>query len=209
MLVPFAELDRERLHAAIDAVEPRGQTPIGLSLAQLEGDFVGAAGRKEIMVVTDGIETCDPEPTDPNYPAKVVERLIASGISVRTNIVGFEIGDSATRDFLSSIAAAGQGLYFEAAGEEEIESAFAEAFRARYEISDSAGVVVATGKVGDAPIVLPVGSWGVALATDPRHDLGEFEVQAATLSSILLEKEGDSFAATASTRSGDSPSPIQ
>jgi hypothetical protein len=72
------------------------------------------------------------------------------------------------------------------------------AFRPRFTIRDSAGVVVATAKVGDPATSLAEGYWDVLLETHPLADLGEFPVKAGSVSRVAIEKEGDSFSAALS-----------
>ena len=196
--MPFGPVDRTRIAAVVDGLVPRGQTPLGLSLAQLGGDFAGASGRKIAVLITDGIESCATDPTDPNYPPTVVGALRARDIDLKVNVVSLDIpaGDSATRDLLQSIAAAGSGQYFNADNSAELSDALAEAFRIGFKVTDALGQPVLSGKIGDPPAALPAGHWRVTLDTDPARDLGLFEVDPGGETRIGLAPEGDSFVAT-------------
>jgi len=63
------------------------KTPIADSLARIESDLKQAQGRKVVVLVTDGEETCDGD------PEKVIQRLQDKGFEVSLNIVGFAIDD--------------------------------------------------------------------------------------------------------------------
>ena len=82
LLFPFQRLDRETMKLAIARLRPRGQTPIGYSLAQLANDFRGRPGPKLVLLVSDGIETCDPRPGDRYYPVRMIAQLKRKGGSM-------------------------------------------------------------------------------------------------------------------------------
>jgi Mg-chelatase subunit ChlD len=198
LVVPFGPLDRPLMHAVIDAIQPKGQTPLGYSLAQLYDDFAQAPGQKMAILVTDGIETCDPEPDDEAFPPKIVELLRGLDIELKVNVVGLDIpaDESATRELLKTIADRGGGSYYDASGAAELKDALADAFRAEFAVRDSAGQEVARGKVGGPVIDIPDGRWRVVLATDPERDLGEVTVSPPQVVRIEIAKEGDRFAAS-------------
>ena len=77
---------------AIDNIAPKGQTPIGRSLAMLPDDFGESPGTKLVILVSDGIETCSPNENDNEYPPTVIDRLQEKGFRFRVNVVGFYIG---------------------------------------------------------------------------------------------------------------------
>jgi Mg-chelatase subunit ChlD len=193
LIVPFGPLDRQHLHEVVDGLRPRGETPIGLSLAQLPGDFGSEPGHKIVILVTDGEESCDPNATDAYFPPKVVGWLNDSGISVQVSIVGFGIENSDTRAFLSDLAARGNGAYYDASGSEALTSALDAAFTADFLVTDDSGHSVAKGKVGGNPIGIPAGSWHVSLLADPPRDLGTVKIDAGSLTRLAITKEGELF----------------
>jgi Mg-chelatase subunit ChlD len=191
LIVPFAPLDRPQLHAVVDAITPRGETPIGRSLVLLSSDFGETPGRKFAILVTDGEESCDPDPDDQFYPPKVVEAIRDAGIDLTVNIVGFAIGDRVTRDFLARLAEATRGSYYDADSAQALNAALDAAFAADFVVTDSLGQEAARGKVDGPPIELPQGRWHITLDSDPRIDLGNVSVEAGRRSSVHLAKEGD------------------
>ncbi|NHC23487.1 VWA domain-containing protein [Nocardioides sp. IC4_145] len=112
LVAPLATLDRAALRAAIMQTEPTGETPIAYSLRQAVEDL-GPEGRRTIVLVSDGEETCAPE------PCKAVRALVGSGIDLRIDTVGFGVGPAA-RDQLRCIAEAGGGTYYDAADAEAL-----------------------------------------------------------------------------------------
>ena len=190
LVVPFGPLDRDRLTAAVDAIKPQGQTPIGLSLQQLREDFGDTPGHKVVILLTDGIETCDPDPTSPNYPPDVVRALLAEGFDIKVNVVGFDIDESATRDFLTQVAHLGGGQYFDADNADELQSALESAIRAGFEVTDSRRTVVAGASVGDPPLEIPEGGYTVILDTEPPVAIADVWVEPDMETRIILDKEG-------------------
>jgi len=207
LVVPFGELDRARLVAAVEAIQPKGQTPIGLSLAQLPADFGDSPGQKVVILVTDGIETCDPGPGTANYPPDVVSRLIAAGIEVKVNVIGFDIGESETRAFLTQIASRSGGQYFDAANADELQAALQEAIRADFSVRDSAGAVVVESRVGDPSLALPEGLYTIRLEVEPPLEVPDTRVEIDRETRVHLDKEGAKVGVDAATVEADAPLP--
>ena len=98
--------NRDALNAAIDAYEPYGETPIAFAL-QEAGKDLGDQGQRSIVLVSDGIATCEPD------PCVVAEQLRAGGIDVRIDVVGLNV-DATARASLECVASAGGGTYYDA-----------------------------------------------------------------------------------------------
>lgn len=103
LVVPVGPLDRERLVAAVEAVEPSGYTPLGLSLAEAAGDLGDRAGT--IVLVSDGLDTCAPPD-----PCEVAQSIAGENLDVRVETVGFQ-ADEAAQAQLQCIADAGAGEF--------------------------------------------------------------------------------------------------
>ncbi len=98
--------NRDALQTAIDNYEPYGETPIGYALSEA-GKDLGAEGQRSIVLVSDGLATCDPD------PCVVASELRAGGVDVRIDVVGLNV-DPAARDALECVAEAGGGTYYDA-----------------------------------------------------------------------------------------------
>jgi hypothetical protein len=66
LTVPIDGVNKEALQAQVDSYAPVGWTPIGLSLQRANEDFPVASDTVEnaIILVTDGLETCDTDPCE-------------------------------------------------------------------------------------------------------------------------------------------------
>lgn len=103
---PVAALDKSGLTSAINEFQPRGDTPIAYSLKEGAKDL-GDDGKRHIILVSDGEETCSSD------PCQEIRELVAGGISLQIDTVGFGVEDKA-RQQLSCIAEAGGGSYYDA-----------------------------------------------------------------------------------------------
>ncbi|WP_282695027.1 VWA domain-containing protein [Streptomyces sp. CC208A] len=109
---PVAPLDRAGLKAAVAALTPRGDTPLGLSLRKAAEDLPepagGAPATRTILLVSDGEDTCGTP-----KPCEVAADLARQGIGLRIDTVGFQVAGKA-REELECVAAAGNGRYYDA-----------------------------------------------------------------------------------------------
>lgn len=189
LVVPFAPIDRAKMLAALDGIAAKGYTPIGYSLAQLPRDFGAWPGAKLVVLVTDGIETCDENLGAANHPLTVARRLIAEGIRLKINVVGFDIGDARHRSALKAIADATGGVYFDARDGAQLDRAIRGAMAAGYSVRDSRDVEIAKGTLGE-PLELPEGSYAVVLDTDPPLRIAPVLIAPGARTDIRLNKEG-------------------
>ena len=104
----------------LNAVVPRGKTPIGYSLLRSGRLFLGLKGQNNhIVLISDGIETCGGD------PCKTTASLIKAGIDMRIHVVGFDVNKK-ERMQLECIARAGNGRYFHASSTKGLKEAIAE-----------------------------------------------------------------------------------
>lgn len=113
--------DRSAIKATIEQLRPLGKTPIDLSLdlglkklAETEPNDI----KKSLVLVSDGIETCNGDPCDTASLASV------NGVDLKVHVVGFDV-DAAAREQLECIAEKGGGRYFDAADAKGFEQAMA------------------------------------------------------------------------------------
>ncbi len=86
-------------------VRPTGKTPITYSLQEGLKDFAGASG--DILLISDGIETCDADPCD------LMREWTASNVSIRVHVVGVGLNDL-ERTAMACIAEESGGTYLDA-----------------------------------------------------------------------------------------------
>ncbi|HEX7001695.1 MAG TPA: VWA domain-containing protein [Trueperaceae bacterium] len=92
LLVPMDGVDRSLLLQTVRDTQAQGATPIALSLELAAQDFP-AEGRKVIVLITDGIESCRTDLRE------VAERLRSQGIDVDLRIIGIDLDDFARAAF--------------------------------------------------------------------------------------------------------------
>lgn len=160
---PLAPLDKAALRRKLDGINAvnLARTPIADSLAQVAKDLAAAKGRRLVILLTDGEETCDGD------PAAVLEKLAADGVDLRLNIVGFAIDDDALKAEFTRWAELGGGLYFDAAEAEALQEAMARALQIPYTVKDTNGETVASGVLDGEAVELPAGRYLVELQTQP------------------------------------------
>ena len=107
----------ERIGDAVGAITPKGRTPITHSLREGLKDIGDEAG--DILLITDGIETCDAD------PCALMEEWKASKVDIRVHVVGVGL-DAAERKAVGCIASISGGRYLDADSAER----FAEALGA-------------------------------------------------------------------------------
>ena len=183
LVAPFGPLDRHRLTSQLKATRPRGQTPIGISLLLATKDFEAVPGRKIVVLITDGIETCNPDPSDDLNPMNVVHLLKAGSIDFRLNIVGFDIGDSKTRQFLEAVASEGEGRYFSADTTGELIDSLRRSLAPEFIVFGAAGNEIAHGQVNGSPVALPEGDYRVVV--DDGRTFPSVPVRSEKLTRIL------------------------
>ncbi|MEM7460574.1 MAG: hypothetical protein AAF331_14010, partial [Pseudomonadota bacterium] len=103
----FDALDtvRPTIVDTLGQVRPTGKTPITYSLQEGLKDFKGASG--DILLISDGIETCDADPCD------LMREWTASNVSIRVHVVGVGLNDL-ERTAMACIAEESGGTYLDA-----------------------------------------------------------------------------------------------
>ena len=169
---PLAPLDPAALTKTIEGIGAMNlaKTPIADSLAKVEADLKGATGRRIVVLLTDGEETCDGD------PEKVIRALQDKGVDVAINIVGFAIDDAELEAQFRSWAELGSGRYLAARDESGLSDALREALQMPYTVYDTGGSVVAHGLVGGDAVELEQGYYRVAVQASPPKVFERVEV---------------------------------
>lgn len=107
LAVPMAGVNRDSLTQQVNALQPTGWTPIALSLQRAEKDFPAASKTvtNAIVLITDGVETCDGD------PCSVAASLQSGSKHIATNVVGLALTDE-QQQTISCIAERGKGQLF-------------------------------------------------------------------------------------------------
>lgn len=108
------------INAKVQAIIPKGKTPIAYSLQQSAANFAGLEEENNhIVLISDGIESCGGD------PCSEAAALVSKGIQVKVHVVGFDVSSDA-RAQLECIAEAGGGRYFDAGNTETFREAIEE-----------------------------------------------------------------------------------
>lgn len=161
--IPLAPLDRAAAQSAISAIEPKllSQTPIADALLAVPGDLGGAASGSTVILITDGEESCGGD------PVAAVEELRAQGLDVRLSIVSLGIEEEAVQDRFADLASSAGGEYVDVQDRDALRASVEEALHPTFTVLDSGGERIATGKVGAAPVELPMGIYEVKVEGVP------------------------------------------
>ena len=113
LAVPFGSARNvvSQISDQVNAVSPKGKTPIARSLIAAVEDFNGRSG--DVLLISDGIETCDAD------PCELVESWSDSNIDIRVHVVGLGLTDL-SRSAMQCIAEASGATYLDANSGEEL-----------------------------------------------------------------------------------------
>ncbi|HEY0396194.1 MAG TPA: VWA domain-containing protein [Candidatus Elarobacter sp.] len=156
LLVPPGPLNRAATVAKIDALTPRGETPLVKNLLLAAAD-VKAKPNPTIVVVTDGEESCNGD------VAHAADKLRAMNVHLVANIVGFDIADPKTRAAWNSVSTQTGGKYFDTHSAGALGDALAEAIKLPYDVIDANKTAVASGVVDGDPARVPPGRYTVII----------------------------------------------
>lgn len=107
MVIPPGPKGSAQANEKIEPIKPKGKTPISGSIRQAADSIKGAEGERTIILVSDGKETCEGDPSD------VVSELKKQGIKFRVHVIGFAV-TAEERQQLEQIAKVGGGNYYSA-----------------------------------------------------------------------------------------------
>ena len=184
LLVPFAAQNREYIRQAISTLKPTGQTPIAFALNQAAADFGSLDTDRAVVLVTDGIESCNGD------PAQAARELREQGIMV--HLIGFGMANAADEDAasLQAIANASGGRYVTAGSAEELKDALAMTVATTFRVFKGATEIANSSLGSNEPIILPKGDYRVAFDTLPPREV-PFSLDSRDQLTLTLEKRGD------------------
>lgn len=109
MLVPLGQNNRNLMAAKLIGLRPTGATPISYAIQRsLDEDFRLVSGRRSIILISDGIETCGEDPCD------LAVRLQKMGANIKINVVGLGLQDYDAIKQLRCVALATKGKFYTA-----------------------------------------------------------------------------------------------
>lgn len=116
VIAAMGRADAGTLESRLRSLMPRGMTPLADSLSRAREQIPQSAEAADIILVTDGLETCAGD------PCALAASLAAEGIDIRAHVVGFGLS-RAEVDALSCITLQTGGLLFQAQSGTELAQA--------------------------------------------------------------------------------------
>lgn len=121
MLAPIGQVQADTFHTVLEQFQPTGWTPLATTLTQATQAFTNTDHANRIILVSDGLETCDGD------PVAVAKRLHDQNIAVEIDVIGFDVDDnSADAAQLRQVADVTKGTYRSAKDATELNNYFQE-----------------------------------------------------------------------------------
>ncbi len=119
LLVPLGQGNRRAIIEQVRGIRAFGMTPLTYALQQAaRNDFIGVTGKKVIILISDGADTCGGD------PCRLITMLPAYGIRIKIDVVGLDLKhDREARAELNCITENSGGKYYDVnSAEQFIES---------------------------------------------------------------------------------------
>ena len=158
--------------------QPYAKTPIAQSLALVAEDLALVEGAKNVILVTDGEESCDGD------PAEAITQLRQAGFDVRINIVGFAIDDEELKQSFTDWATLGGGEYFDAPDAASLKTGLQSALQQPFEVVDGNDAVVASGIIGGDTVTIPAGEYTVNVLSEPAIQLKNVKIDSGKTTTL-------------------------
>lgn len=137
LISPPGELDTSIVDRFLAQAQPKGRTPLASSIEQAASYFIANGKKANIILLTDGIESCDRD------PCATIGALQDAGLNMTAHVIGFGVTEEEGSQ-LSCIASITGGEYLTAANATSLDDAFQEAIdlvRLNDEIRDLQGMI--------------------------------------------------------------------
>ena len=115
-LIALGPLNKQAMITQVQKLNPKGKTPISRSVRLTADRIKHLEDETTIILVSDGKETCDPD------PCNMVKKLKASGIKFVLHVIGFDVTEEEKQE-LECMAREGGGRYYTAGNAGEFMSA--------------------------------------------------------------------------------------
>ena len=111
LIVPFSSSNGQLVLDTASRLQPTGLSPLTYSLRQVLNDFHGTTGSKIVFLITDGLETCDPEPAD--TCTMTMDMLRDAEFDGNINVLGINTIYNDAQTLLSCLSARGYGDFLD------------------------------------------------------------------------------------------------
>ncbi len=186
LVTPIGLINKAQLKDEVEAITPRGKTPLVYSVLEGIKDFK-EIGSGTIVLISDGVESCDGD-IDSIAPA-----LEEAGLDLQVNIVGFDIKEVDARKQLEAIAVSTGGIYLDAKDSEQLLDSLEQTLRIEFVLLDDRGGVKARGVVGGEPVQIMEGTYTLKLLLQPEPLEIRITIKPDAKATLTLKKEGDQW----------------
>jgi hypothetical protein len=155
---PISTLNRQALiQTIINEAVADGSTPIAYSLEQIPSDFARISGSKEVLMVTDGQESCSED------PISVAQSLVSRYPELVIHVVGFDINDAQAQANLRGIPQVANGNYVEVNSSRGLLQALSIVVRLPFTVYDTNNNQLSSGLVNRSTIPLRNGNYNIQI----------------------------------------------
>jgi Mg-chelatase subunit ChlD len=186
LVTPIGLIDKQRLTDAVNAISPKGKTPLVYSVLEGIKDFKDLKGGT-IVLISDGVESCDGDINS------IAPALKEARLDLQVNIVGFDIKEIEARKQLEAIAASTGGIYLDAKDSEQLLDSLEQTLRIEFLILDDQEKIKARGVVGGEPVQILEGEYKLKLLLQPEPMEMRISVIADATAKLILKKEADTW----------------
>jgi hypothetical protein len=186
LVTPIGLIKKKQLTDAVNAISPKGKTPLVYSVLEGIKDFKDLKGGT-IVLISDGVESCDGDINS------IAPALKEAGLDLQVNIVGFDIKEIEARRQLEAIATSTGGIYLDAKDSKQLLDSLEQTLRVEFIVLDDQGEVKARGVVGGEPVQVLEGEYKLKLLLQPEPLEIKITVKADATARLTLKKEAEKW----------------
>jgi len=118
-LHPVAVLDKNAFTSSVNAIQPKGKTPISAAVHKAAKELKFTEEKATVILISDGLETCNAD------PCALATDLEAAGLDFTTHVIGFDINKAESAK-LACLATNTGGKFILASNAAELNKAITE-----------------------------------------------------------------------------------
>ena len=187
LLRGLSPVNKQQILAQIRGITPRGKTPIAYSLGQTVSDLQGSKGASVVLLITDGLESCNGD------PVAAARQLAEQGVNTTLHVIGYDVEDALQQEDLARVAAAGGGKFFPANTGAELTEAIVDAATVEYQVFNAENQQVLKASVSAEKQTLRTGTYRLRIDLDPPLELNPLVVTGGKTNRVFVQQKDKSF----------------